>query len=172
MKLCSSCKCEKPFDDFAKLKSSKDGLQITCRKCQATYYVKNKSRLKPTRDAYRATSKEKEKIQKQEYYLKHKERILENNEKWRKNNLTNVNARQAKRRFAVKNACPSWADLEAIESFYAMAKWLELTVPGQKYHVDHIVPLINPLVCGLHVHHNLQILRAEDNRRKHNNFTV
>ena len=172
MKLCASCKCEKPFELFAKLKASKDGLQRTCRQCQALYYAQNKEKLKPTRDAYRVSNKEKEKIQKQGYYLKNRERILERNEKWRKENLSNVNARQAKRRFAIKNACPSWADLELIESYYAMAKWLETTGFGQKYQVDHIVPLINPLVCGLHVHQNLQVLREEDNKRKHNHFTV
>jgi 5-methylcytosine-specific restriction endonuclease McrA len=37
-----------------------------------------------------------------------------------------------------------------------------------KHEVDHIVPLKSPLVCGLHVEHNLQVIPATQNRRKHN----
>lgn len=36
--------------------------------------------------------------------------------------------------------------------------------------VDHIIPLNNELVCGLHVWENLQLLSVGQNRAKGNSF--
>lgn len=39
---------------------------------------------------------------------------------------------------------------------------------GVKHHVDHIVPIKSPIVCGLHCEANLQILPEAENIRKGN----
>jgi hypothetical protein len=39
-----------------------------------------------------------------------------------------------------------------------------------KHEVDHIIPLINDLVCGLDVPNNVQILTKAENRRKAGRF--
>ncbi len=46
----------------------------------------------------------------------------------------------------------------------------ELT--GQKYHVDHIIPLKGQGVCGLHVAENLCVMRADYNLRKNNRLDL
>lgn len=56
---------------------------------------------------------------------------------------------------------------EEIQSIYkdCVAKTKET---GIEYHVDHIVPITNETICGLHVPWNLQIITAKDNLSKGN----
>lgn len=64
---------------------------------------------------------------------------------------------------AVRNKqTPRWADKRAIKDFY-------LDCPPGK-HVDHIIPLRGKLVCGLHVHTNLQYLTKKKNLTKSDTF--
>lgn len=57
---------------------------------------------------------------------------------------------------------PKWADLDKIKRFYK-------NKPKNKV-IDHIIPLNNPNVSGLHVIENLQYLSKEENRKKGNSF--
>lgn len=94
---------------------------------------------------------------------------------WKKKNPTKVKAyakrhyeankykyreKDAMRRAREIQATPSWVDREALKQIYASCP--------KGYHVDHIIPLNHPDVCGLHVPSNLQVIPAKDNLRKSN----
>lgn len=82
-------------------------------------------------------------------------------------------ALEMKRQAAKKQRTPSWltqADWAEIEGKYHFAKVME-QITGQKYHVDHIEPLLGKDVSGLHVPWNLQVIPAKDNFAKGNRRT-
>jgi len=69
-----------------------------------------------------------------------------------------------------RNATPKWITQEhklTIRQLYLRA--MELTkLTGERYVVDHIVPLISDEVCGLHVPWNLRVITQEENLKKSN----
>jgi len=70
---------------------------------------------------------------------------------------------------AIRQAMPKWADRGSIFKIYQEAMRMTRTT-GIKHHVDHIVPLKHPLVCGLHIPCNLQVIPAVENLKKQNRF--
>jgi 5-methylcytosine-specific restriction endonuclease McrA len=69
-----------------------------------------------------------------------------------------------------REATPKWITKEQkleIRGLYLKA--IETTrITGERYVVDHIVPLINDAVCGLHVPWNLQVITQQENLVKSN----
>jgi len=89
--------------------------------------------------------------------------------KWNKRNPAKVNAASMLKKATKDKRTPRWADLKEIEKVYAYARTLS-SLTGEKYHVDHIIPLRGKTVSGLHVHANLQVLQAKQNILKRNKF--
>lgn len=119
-----------------------------------------------------------------EQYRKHRATRLQAMREWRLRNLEKERARgrqkqkdnpalvrsiRARRRAAELRATPSWANRFFIEEIYHLAV-LRTQFLGVPHHVDHIVPLQSPKVCGLHVEHNLRVLAASVNRAKSNRW--
>ena len=58
---------------------------------------------------------------------------------------------------------------ELVNKIYLQAQYLT-EITGTKYVVDHIYPLKHPLMCGLNIIYNLQILDFSTNSSKNNNL--
>jgi hypothetical protein len=71
----------------------------------------------------------------------------------------------------IRHVTPIWANKENIKEIYKQAVSLTEST-GIRHEVDHIIPLTNKLVCGLHNEFNLQILPMSENRSKNNKFSV
>lgn len=120
------------------------------------YYERN-------REAVIARASARPKEETREYKRKYK---LENPELYKA--LTSTYRRRH------KNATPPWITAEQkmdIRKLYLAAQQLTATT-GEKYVVDHIVPISSPEVCGLHVPWNLRVITQEENLRKSNKLVT
>ena len=170
-KTCSKCGQCLLVSMFSKQKKGKYGVTSACRSCSKKrieeWRQKNIDRFKEVQKAYAAANKEKSAACRKEWTEKNRDQIRSKAKEWTKNNRHIKIASTAKRRAALLNAIPPWADLNAIKLFYKWARDATRDT-GIKWQVDHIYPLQSPVVCGLHVWENLQILTEESNKRKGN----
>ena len=111
---------------------------------------------------YRQANKEKIKCAQKVWRETNRDSILKKKKKYYQNNKPQLFALVAARRAKKLKACPSWVDKAALH------KVSENRPEG--LHVDHIVPLQNEIVCGLHVPWNLQYLTPEENLAKSNKW--
>lgn len=125
----------------------------------AQYYRENKERFNARNRKFHAANPH----YAVEYRLRNAGKIAIQRAAWVKQNPDKARAMWANRRSAEYRAVPGWVDRIAIRRVYAEATKYRLQV-------DHIVPLMHPRVCGLHTVANLQLLSAEENRRKGNRY--
>jgi len=173
MKVCSKCKKEKEKSEFYKNKARYDGFCNYCKECDKKKPV-NKEKALSRHKKWRESEKGQAYLKK--YYQENKEIYADRNQKWCEANIEKYRefwrkttkrstwrqkhkAQQAKRRAKKLNATLSGYD-EELKQIYANCP--------EGYHVDHIMPLNHPDMCGLHVPWNLQYLPAKENLRKSN----
>lgn len=143
-----------------RLKRIRDSMRDWYREYNREYHESRKEEINARQREYKAANRHLA----AEYRKANKDKAAIKRKGWEAENRHRLNARAAKRRFAIRQAVPAWADLDAITLIYQEAQ------QGDGLHVDHIVPLQSDLVCGLHVHHNLQVVTASENLSKSNRF--
>jgi 5-methylcytosine-specific restriction endonuclease McrA len=133
-----------------------------------------KRKLKPKSTASKAAGKR--------YYEKNREAVIARaahrpvEEKrahqadYKKRHVDKMRADTSVRKRRHRAATPKWvttAEKDTMKTLYIQARKLtELT--GERYVVDHIVPLRGETVCGLHVPWNLRVITQTENLKKSN----
>lgn len=158
MKTCTKCHAIKPFDGFYKRSRSPDGHEAWCKVC----------RLEHNR-AWFAKNKDRHGELTRSWYERNKEQHLQNSKEWYEVNKHRKLETTTAREKRCILATPTWADRELIKELYLLAQKLTEQT-GIPHEVDHVIPLQGKNVSGLHVETNLQVITAEENRRKSNKF--
>jgi 5-methylcytosine-specific restriction endonuclease McrA len=191
MRTCITCGETKPLGEFYRRSDSPDGYRNDCKVCRKRRSMQNykddvENKRARLRAHYRRVVSEnpdfhREKYwlnpefsreQGRKYYRQNRERRIEKAVAYAKNNRAKANATGKKYKVAKQNACPPWVLASSelcgmMEDVYQQAQ--ELTKEtGVMHHVDHIIPIQGPNVCGLHVPWNLQVLTASENCSKQN----
>lgn len=185
---CTKCLQDKAATDYYNDKRAKSGKLSVCIKCISTrhknHYIKNKQKIRTAVNNYKRNNSKKCSEQLKNWVVNNRESSRRIKYRWYKDNIqaskvctvkwakTNADKKRntcARRRATKLKATPSWANNFFIEEIYDLAKLREKHT-GIKWHVDHIVPLKNSLVCGLHVEYNMQVIPAKDNLSKGNRF--
>lgn len=168
---CSKCGIIKGRESFYKNNSAPGGLRKECKKCSKSIGKKyrriNNNEVKERISLWNSKNKDKIRVIQKRYSDNNRELRRECCRKWQKNNKAKDAARSALKRANIKMATPAWANHKYIELFYRLAK-IEEKRTGKSVHVDHMYPINSPLVCGLHVEDNLQLLFSSENISKKN----
>lgn len=162
MKQCTACKQVKLLTEYSPSKRGSCGVQAKCKPCYAE--LMRLRRLANPQANRQAVKKS---------VAKHYQKKLERNTAYRESNPDKVAA--WKRKDRIVNKARVLADNAMrrtkltgkvsadVKQFYALRDFYEAMSLGEKFHVDHIIPIAKG---GLHIAQNLQILSAKDNLRK------
>lgn len=152
-KICNGCLVNKELDCFYVIgrgvNTGKIYYSPKCKPCNLS--SRDKEKQKVHRKTWKAANRDKVKLNDKLYAERHYGRMLCNKVKCKR----------------ARNATPVWADRKAMAEIYDACKKLR-DETGLAYEVDHIIPLKSPIVCGLHIHQNLRIIKKAENMKKGN----
>jgi len=163
--LCDDCKEARRQSCRNHYKENKD---YFARKHEK-YYAENGEKIRQMRRERGSTRRVKDRAAAKAYYWMNREKCIESAKRYIKQNYAKTLQRVSSRRAKSKMATPGWADKEKIKRIYSDAQLLNC-FDGPRAQVDHIVPLVSDLVCGLHCEQNLQILWNNENLKKGNRY--
>lgn len=173
LRICSGCRLKLPLSKFTKSLKHHKGFMYFCIECHNkntkthyhsdVEYSRRKNREKP----YVTSGKAKEDARNS--YAKNKDKMNEKARSKYQKDPESANAKARVYQLRKVKAVPIWANLHMIKTIYKYCKdWTMIT--GIKQSVDHIIPIRNKRVSGLHVEWNLQIMPWKENLSKGNKF--
>lgn len=157
MKFCSRCKTNKPFSDFTKNKSSKDGIGYFCKACRI-------ARGKIDRVKYKTQFKKSEQERYKQQHVKdgYKRRAIQ----WQKDNPSMFvpynRAKAAYKRVSILYPDAKRQSIKDTLPAYTLAFQLEQQT-GIKHEVDHRRPLQGG---GDHALSNLEVITTHQHKLK------
>lgn len=116
---------------------------------------------------YAKQDKVKELARARDWKRANRAKLSQSDRSYRQANKEKIREITRRMQVARSRAAVSWANKDAMRLRYAEAirKTQETGIPHE---VDHIVPIISGIVCGLHCEANLQVLPRSTNRSKAN----
>lgn len=159
-KRCRECGAEKLLADMKADKSKSYGFANICKPC---HRMKMAERMPTVIEKLRAYNLEyaKKNREKKRAYDQKARRVRYH--KGRLGKLATTNSRRGRKRAAT----PAWANEFFIGEAYRLSV-LRSHLTGIQWEVDHIVPIVSNLVCGLHCEQNLQVIPEYLNKKKTN----
>ena len=144
MRTCTKCKQEKPTTDFSVRKNRKSGFKSWCKSCESKSVIERRD-LQKWNEYQR------------QYYQQNRFIYIQN---------------ANKRHRIKKQSCLKLDEFNTLwmEELYDLAQRRTI-ITKIPWEVDHIIPLQNKIVCGLHVPWNMQVITRSENRTKSNKLT-
>ena len=181
---CVKCTNFLAISNFCKHRGTNLGYNTCCKYCLSG--DKLRKEIQNARRRYRRLSDERVRLKNKEYRQNNKDKIRATDNIWKSknkhkvrkysNNWKRVNrdcVYDYTRRRQLKIKGSSLKLPEEVNSLIkdVYRKCIQLNEESEvKFQVDHIVPITNEHVCGLHVPWNLQILTSSENQSKKNKF--
>ena len=176
MKTCACCKVKKPYTEFCKNKTRKDGYHYYCNECHSIsnkrWRDSNIEQARETSAIYRAANKEKCHAASKAWEKANPEKIKAWRVRYNKANAGYLQDKDARYKAGKAKRTPAWltsSDFLHIKCRYQVAAMYNRE-GIDRWDVDHIIPLNGKIVSGLHVPSNLRVIRSLENKMKANKF--
>jgi len=164
-KECEKERCKKYYQiRQIKKETILEGFKI-CNKCKIEYpaTLEYFAPVKKNKDGLYSYCRNCHREKNANWYLKNREIKLAKNMKYKKDNPKKLKGYSVIHTKRIKQATPKDIEIQRQikEIYWNCPKGLT---------IDHVIPLKNNLVCGLHVPQNLNYLSGSENYSKNNNF--